>query len=233
MASERKLKVVLTGDNNVGKTTFLINLTQNELEGTPTAFANYELGLEVGSQKFLLDLWDTEGTTEYDRLRPLTYQGSDIILLCFDISNRQTFERIESKWLPETTQVLPGSIRVLIGNKNDIRKTRQDKDREIQDAKKDSIVTAKEAKLLAKKYDLPYMETSALSRHAIQEALYACVKKYSAASSRSKRDLLRRRSKTAERLETTETQSRDEDMSCTVSVEEMSKSQNSSSCVVM
>ena len=33
-----------------------------------------------------ITLWDTAGQESYDRLRPLAYPNTDVVLLCFDIS---------------------------------------------------------------------------------------------------------------------------------------------------
>lgn len=45
----------------------------------------------------LLHLWDTAGQEDYDRLRPLSYPGADIVLLCFSTVNKSTLESIKEK----------------------------------------------------------------------------------------------------------------------------------------
>jgi small GTP-binding protein len=44
-----------------------------------------------------LSLWDTAGQEEYDRLRPLCYPETDVILACFAIDQIQSFENIKDK----------------------------------------------------------------------------------------------------------------------------------------
>ncbi|SMN19808.1 similar to Saccharomyces cerevisiae YNL180C RHO5 Non-essential small GTPase of the Rho/Rac subfamily of Ras-like proteins [Maudiozyma saulgeensis] len=50
---------------------------------------------------FKLNLWDTAGQEEYDRLRPLSYPQTDIFLICFSVTERNSFRNVCDKWLPE------------------------------------------------------------------------------------------------------------------------------------
>lgn len=46
-------------------------------------------------------LWDTAGQEDYDRLRPLSYPDTDVILMCFSIDSPDSLENIPEKWTPE------------------------------------------------------------------------------------------------------------------------------------
>lgn len=48
-----------------------------------------------------LALWDTAGQEDYDRLRPLSYPDTDVILMCFSIDSPDSLENIPEKWTPE------------------------------------------------------------------------------------------------------------------------------------
>ena len=50
-----------------------------------------------------LALWDTAGQEDYDRLRPLSYPDTDVILMCFSIDNPDSLENITEKWTPEVS----------------------------------------------------------------------------------------------------------------------------------
>jgi GTPase SAR1 family protein len=41
--------------------------------------------LNLDGQEIELTLWDTAGQETYDRLRPLSYPQTDVILICFSI----------------------------------------------------------------------------------------------------------------------------------------------------
>ena len=51
--------------------------------------------------KVELALWDTAGQEDYDRLRPLSYPDTDVILMCFSIDSPDSLENIPEKWTPE------------------------------------------------------------------------------------------------------------------------------------
>lgn len=46
-------------------------------------------------------LWDTAGQEDYDRLRPLSYPDTDVILMCFSVDSPDSLENIPEKWTPE------------------------------------------------------------------------------------------------------------------------------------
>ena len=41
--------------------------------------------VEVDGEQVELTLWDTAGQEEYEKLRPLSYSQSDVVLVCFSI----------------------------------------------------------------------------------------------------------------------------------------------------
>lgn len=41
-----------------------------------------------------LALWDTAGQEDYDRLRPLSYPDTDVILMCFSIDSPDSLGRL-------------------------------------------------------------------------------------------------------------------------------------------
>ena len=55
-------------------------------------------------KKVKLNLCDTAGQEDYDRLRPLSYTNTDILLILFDLETRESFENVLKRWIPEAKE---------------------------------------------------------------------------------------------------------------------------------
>jgi small GTP-binding protein len=51
----------------------------------PTVFENYVHDIFVDNIHMELSLWDTAGQEEFDRLRSLSYDDTQAIMLCFSV----------------------------------------------------------------------------------------------------------------------------------------------------
>jgi Ras-related C3 botulinum toxin substrate 1 len=69
----------------------------------------------------LLRLFNHVGQEDYDRLRPLSYPGADIVLLCFSTVTSSSLESVKEKWAPEINHYVPDVPYFLIGTKIDLR----------------------------------------------------------------------------------------------------------------
>lgn len=63
----------------------------------PTVFENYVADIEVNGRPVELALWDTAGQEDYDRLRPLSYPDTNVILMCFSIDNPDSLQNIPGR----------------------------------------------------------------------------------------------------------------------------------------
>jgi len=120
---ETRIKLVAVGDGAVGKTSLLIAFAKGTFPDTyvPTVFENYTASIQSGERTVLLHLWDTAGQEDYDRLRPLSYPGADIVLLCFSLVTESSFDSVREKWSPEVEHYVPDVPTILVGTKADLR----------------------------------------------------------------------------------------------------------------
>ena len=121
-ASIRK-KLVIVGDGACGKTCLLIVFSKGQFPEVyvPTVFENYVADVEVDGRRVELALWDTAGQEDYDRLRPLSYPDSNVILICFSIDLPDSLENVQEKWIAEILHFCQGVPIILVGCKVDLR----------------------------------------------------------------------------------------------------------------
>ncbi|KAK9237942.1 small GTPase superfamily [Lipomyces kononenkoae] len=118
-------KVIIVGDGACGKTSLLLTYTRSEFPDlyVPTVFENYSHNVKLRNGKLLtLDLWDTAGQEDYDRLRPIAYTDAAVVLLAFSVDMPVSLENVYDKWWPEAMHYCPiGTHMVLVGLKTDLR----------------------------------------------------------------------------------------------------------------
>jgi len=126
MSGAKRVKLVVVGDGAVGKTSLLISYATGEFptEYLPTVFENYTAQMKRENDVILLHLWDTAGQEDYDRLRPLSYPGADVLLLCFSTISQASYDAIKEKWAPEVHHYVPNIPHILVGTKIDLRETK-------------------------------------------------------------------------------------------------------------
>ncbi|XP_055724042.1 rho-related GTP-binding protein RhoF-like isoform X1 [Salvelinus fontinalis] len=91
----------------------------------PSVFEKYVSTVTYGGKEIRLNLYDTAGQDDYDRLRPLSYQNANLVLVCYDVTNPTSFENVLIKWYPEVNHFCRDVPVILIGCKTDLRKDKE------------------------------------------------------------------------------------------------------------
>lgn len=174
----KHVKCVVVGDGAVGKTCLLISYTTNSFpsEYTPTVFDNYSTDVMMENEGINLQLWDTAGQEDYKRLRPLTYPGTDVFILCFSLVTLSSYENIENFWIPEIKQHCPDAPFVLVGLKSDLRDDFEQKADELKSKGLSPIPTSKGKLLMEKIKALDYIECSSLKQINLKEVFESALK---------------------------------------------------------
>lgn len=155
------LKMIILGDSGVGKTSLLNVYIKDHfsLEYKATIGADFlTKKIQKGEENWQLQLWDTAGTEKHHALAQGFYRGSECCLLVFDVTDKQTFDDLESwkteflnKLNPPDPETFPF---VLIANKIDLERS----------------ISTEVAKAFADKHKIPYFECSAKEGTNIKEA---------------------------------------------------------------
>ncbi|TGZ71335.1 hypothetical protein CRM22_002705 [Opisthorchis felineus] len=157
-------KLVVVGAGGVGKSALTIQLIQNHFveEYDPTIEDSYRKQVVIDGEICLLDILDTAGQEEYSAMRDQYMRTGEGFLCVFAVNNYKSFEDIH-QYREQIRRVKDSddAPMVLVGNKLDLTHR---------------AVGANDAKMLARSFNIPYVETSAKTRQGVDEAFYTLVR---------------------------------------------------------
>jgi small GTP-binding protein len=141
-------KLMLIGESGVGKSAILSQYADSQF--TPSYISTIGVDFKIRSVTFgkkiiKLQIWDTAGQERFRSITNAYYKGCHGVVLVFDVTDVNSFLRVKY-WLNEVrTYGSEGVPVVLVGNKTDLKRA----------------VTVEEAKELADKHKMQYIEVSA------------------------------------------------------------------------
>lgn len=135
-AGVKRYKVALIGDYRVGKTQIFKRIWEKEFENrylstkqaTDQVFRQVTMKLMEYEKDIILEFIDTGGQEDYQPIAEMYLNGVSCLVLCFDLSNRHTFNSCKSRWkeviiMQGRTQDNP--VLILCGTKLDKSNERQ------------------------------------------------------------------------------------------------------------
>ena len=156
-----KYKLIFLGDQNVGKSSILnrfLNDTFIEEYQATIGLDFQSKNVQIDNQDIHLLLYDTAGQEKFRSLIPMYTRDANIILLVYDISNRDSFTNL-SQWLKDLTNVnMEEVILCIVGNKIDLNDKR--------------AVNTEEGKKFAEEHDFIFQEISAKTGEGFSDLFY-------------------------------------------------------------
>jgi len=168
--AEIRRKLVIVGDGACGKTCLLIVFSKGTFPEfyVPTVFENYVADVEVDSKHVELALWDTAGQEDYDRLRPLSYPDSHVILICFAVDSPDSLDNVNEKWIAEVLHFCQGLPILLVACKKDLRGDQHTID-ELRKTNQEPVSTQNGLGVAQKIGAYKYLECSAKDGEGVRE----------------------------------------------------------------
>lgn len=161
MSSHSTFKLILLGNQAVGKTSLLEQYVNNSYSVAykATLAANFlTKKVRIAEGNYLLQIWDTAGQEAFQSLGHSFYRGSDACVLVFDLTSTKTFESLPH-WREEFLFQLGNEQKIpflVIGNKADLEEKR--------------VVSYQKAHKWCEEMDILYFECSARSGLGVSEA---------------------------------------------------------------
>eukprot|EP00928_Gymnodinium_smaydae_P087829 TRINITY_DN72022_c0_g1_i1.p2 TRINITY_DN72022_c0_g1~~TRINITY_DN72022_c0_g1_i1.p2 ORF type:complete len:203 (+),score=45.16 TRINITY_DN72022_c0_g1_i1:67-675(+) len=152
-------KLLIIGDSGVGKSSILLRFCDDEFNEKQASTIGVDFKtkfLQLRGKKLKLALWDTAGQERFRTLTSSYYRGAQGIILCYDSSQRSTFEHVKF-WQDEVAKYSTNqdAIVMLVANKVDLPT---------------QTVTRQEGEDFAFANSMMFIETSAKTRQGIKQA---------------------------------------------------------------
>jgi small GTP-binding protein len=118
------LKILTLGDSSVGKTCIILRYAEDNFPKStmPTIGIEYKTKMvQIKNQSIKLQIWDTAGQERYHKILASTfYRRANGIVLVYDLTEKSSYNHVES-WMKQIRQKAdPGIEIVLVGNKLDL-----------------------------------------------------------------------------------------------------------------
>ena len=154
---ETLIKLVIIGDSGIGKSNFLFKFIEGQFSPIHVATVGFDFKSKIcilpqSKKKVKLQIWDTAGQERYMSINKNLFQRVQGIILMYDITKRETFERI-NVWLNIIKQMTNEIPIILVGNKLD----------EEDNSETGRIVEYSEGELFAKENGFQFLEASGLN----------------------------------------------------------------------
>jgi len=114
--------------------------------------------LQINKSTIKLQIWDTAGQERYRTITNAYYKGADGIIIVFDITNKESFQNIDS-WLDEIDKNVGEDVNIMIfANKSDLTNP------------EDVMVTEEEIAEFSKLKGIPVIKTSAKTGAGVDDS---------------------------------------------------------------
>ena len=151
------LKILLIGDSEVGKTSILVKYTEHIFpeDHISTIGVEYkDKNIKKDNYNIRLQIWDTAGQERFRSITKSIYRNANGVLFIYDVTKKDTFNNIKN-WIKDLENFENDIKSIIIGNKIDLDDKRE--------------VNKNDLEELAKKYNMPFIETSAKNNINIEE----------------------------------------------------------------
>lgn len=162
---DEKYKIMVLGEATVGKTSLINRYTNDKFGGRYLCTVGIDFQrkkIEKNNKQIVLQIWDTAGQERFRNVTKNYFQKSHGFILAYDITNRESFEKIRF-WIEQIKANAEDKVQsILIGTKVDLENESRNVDYE-------------DGKELADSNGFKFFETSAKNDINIKETFDSLV----------------------------------------------------------
>ena len=158
MTYDEKIQIIMIGECGVGKTSLIRRYTNNifnsnHLETIGIEFYNREE--RINNKIIQIKFWDTAGQEIFHSLTKNFYKKADGIIIVYDITNKESFERVQDwiKSVYDNTETYKEIQMIIVGNKIDLEEKRE--------------VRKEDGLKIGKYYEIDFFEASAKNAEGV------------------------------------------------------------------
>jgi Ras-related protein Rab-1A len=122
------MKLLLVGNSGVGKSCLLLKFADDTFSDSfiPTIGVDFKVKtLEVDGKSVKLQIWDTAGQERFRTITSSYYRGAHGVVMVYDITDKESFDDLTSRWLPDIEQCSDSNVlKLVVGNKSDLSEQR-------------------------------------------------------------------------------------------------------------
>ena len=152
------IKCLVVGDSGTGKSSLMMRFTDDVFNTTyiSTIGVDFKIKtMDFRDKTVKFQIWDTAGQDRFRTITASYYRGSNAVILCYDITDKNTFQNI-NKWLEEVKNFSVGTpLLILCGTKTDLEEKR--------------VVSYEEAEEYAKINNMRFFESSSKNNSNVKE----------------------------------------------------------------
>lgn len=165
----KNIDLVTLGDYDVGKIIFLTTYYTGKFphEYLPPVFNTCQVSVNFDGKAYKVNLIDTTGQEDYQKMRSLFYHDRDVFLVCYSIGNRASFENVREKWVPEVIQHSPETPILIVAFNTDLRSS---------SPTTQHLISTAEGLTLASEVKAGFCEVSCKNNIGVKECMEKAVK---------------------------------------------------------
>ena len=155
---DKTVSILTVGESQVGKTSLILRFIDRVFyyDTKATIGIDYKVkNLNLLNTNVLIKIWDSAGQERFKTVTKQYYKNAEGIMIIYDVTSEESFSKIEEWFKSIIENKRKGAQVILIANKTD---------------SVNRVISQEQGESLAKKYEVKYYETSALSGDNVDKA---------------------------------------------------------------